>query len=60
MNNHFVDNSLLSMTTEKESISTAMKFLSLFFKPLGVIVSDHKTNYWIIGLDNPPKWIATT
>ena len=57
---HFVDDSLLTMTTEKEYIITTMQFLALFCKELGAIVSDTKIDYQIIGLNDPPTWIPTS
>jgi hypothetical protein len=29
----------------------------VFCEAFGVIVSDHKTNYLLVGLDEPPSWI---
>ena len=60
MTSNFSDDSLLSATTERESISTAMDCLNLFCKTSRAIVNEYKTNYWVVDLHDPPTWIPTT
>lgn len=60
VNDHFANDSPFLTTAQKESFPNAMECFSLVFKEPGAIVNDRKTNYWIIGLDNPPAWIPTT
>ena len=60
VNNHFPNDSILSMIAEKEYVLIVMECLSLFYKASGAIVNDHKIYYWIISLDDLPAWIPTT
>jgi hypothetical protein len=55
INNHFSDDSLLSISTNQELVSTSRDCLAMFFEDSKAIVSDHKIDYWIVGLeDHPP------
>ena len=60
VNNHFLDDSLVSMIVDRELVSTTSKCLNLFCQALGDIISDNKSDYWIVGLDEPPTWIMIT
>jgi hypothetical protein len=57
VNNHFLDDSLFSVRDEQESVDGALTCLDTFCVASGAMVSVHKTNFWIIGLDSSPKWI---
>ena len=58
VNNHFVDDSLLSIQVNQESMYfSTWDFFSIFCKEYGSKIGDHKTKYWLIGIDEPPKWI---
>ena len=60
VNNHFADDSLMSMKAYQDSIVGAQDCLSTFCEASGVVVNDHKINYWLVGLDEPPTWIPLT
>ena len=53
LNNHFEDYSLFSMSVDTESFSTVAICLNLFCNDaLETIVSEQKTNHWVISLDD--------
>jgi len=54
--NHFAYDSLFSVSIDQKSISTARDCLVVFCEASGAIVSDHKTNYWLVGLEDQPTW----
>jgi hypothetical protein len=56
INNNFVDDSLMSVSTDQNSISTSMDCLAVFCEASGAIFSDHKTNYWLFGIEDRPTW----
>ena len=60
VNNHFVDDSHLSMIAKNEYVSIFMECLILFCKATSAIVSYNKIDYWITSLDDPPTWIPNT
>jgi len=49
--NHFADDSLLSVRVDQDSVAGARDCLSVFCEASGAIVSDHKMDYWLVGLD---------
>jgi hypothetical protein len=51
---------LLFVNVDYRSVDGAFSCLDTFCAASGVVVSAHKIDYWIIGLDTPPKWIPTT
>jgi len=44
-NNDFANDSLLLVSVERSSIDSAHAFFDTFYLELGVVVSDHKTNF---------------
>lgn len=54
MVNHFVDDPLLSLSVEEGSIDEALAFLYTFCLASIIVVDDHKTDFWLVGLDSPP------
>jgi hypothetical protein len=56
VNDHFADDSLLLVSVDQESVSAARDCFILFCEVVGAIVSDHKTNYWLVGLEDLPTW----
>ena len=59
VNNHFADDSLLSMHVEQSLVDGAHACLVLFCLALSAMVSDHKIDLWLVGLDSPLGWILT-
>ena len=59
VNNHFIYVYYFYDCWEKIFFNIYVLF-DFFYKAFGAIVSEHKTNYWIIGIDNLPKWIPKT
>jgi hypothetical protein len=57
VNYHFVDDSLLSMQIDQSSIDGACACLDLFCSASGVVVSEHRMDFWLVGLDTLPHWI---
>ena len=57
INNPFVDDSLLSVSTDQGLVSTARDCLAMFCEASGAIVNDHKTNYWLVGIEDHPTWL---
>jgi len=53
VNNHFVDDSLLSNNVEQCSINKDLACLQTFFYALGVAVSYHKIDFWLVRLNSP-------
>lgn len=57
VNNHFTDNSLLSVSVEQRSVNGALPCLDTLCVTSGFVVSNHKIEFWLVGLDSPPDWI---
>lgn len=57
VNHLFADDSLLSVCVDQGSVDGARDCLAVFCKAFGAVVSDHKTNYWLVGLEDPPDSI---
>jgi hypothetical protein len=57
VNNHVIDDSHLSVSVGKGLVDGALACLDMFSATSGVVVSDHKTNYWLVVLDAPLDWI---
>jgi len=51
VNNHFAGDSLLFVRVNQESVARARDYLSAFFLAFEAMVSDHKTDYWLVDLD---------
>lgn len=51
VNNHFVDDSHLLVRAEKVSVDGALACLDTFCSASGDIVNAHKTDFWLVGLD---------
>lgn len=51
---------MLSFCANQELVTSARYRLSLFCQASGVLISDHKTNHWLIVLEEAPNWIHTT
>jgi hypothetical protein len=60
INNHFVDDSLFTTFVDKNFVSTTKDCLAMFCKASWKIVSDHKTNYWLVGIEDYPMWFPTS
>ena len=60
MNNHFVDDSLLSLRADQEVIANARDCLSIFLHACQALFSDNKTYYWLVGLEDPLDWIPSS
>lgn len=54
VNNHFTNDSLLSIGMDQSSVDDALSCLVNFCRAFGAIVSPHKTIFWLIGVDMPP------
>jgi hypothetical protein len=57
VNIHFVDDSLLPLRVEYKSVDGASTCLDTFCFASGVVVSTHKIDFWLVGLNSPPGWI---
>jgi len=53
VNNHFVDDSLLSVNAEQGSVEGAISCLNTFCTASDSVVNNHKTKYWLVGRDSP-------
>jgi hypothetical protein len=54
VNNHFADDSLLSISADQGLLMGLFLDLDTFCELLqGSMVNAHKTDYWLIGLDFP-------
>lgn len=53
--NHFANDSLLLARVERKSVDGALACLDTFCSASGSMVSGHKTNFWLVGLDAPSK-----
>ena len=58
VNNHFVEDSLVSVRDDQDSFISVQDYLSKFLNSSRAIINDHKIYYWLDGLDEPPSWIS--
>jgi hypothetical protein len=57
INNHFIDDSLLTMRVEQDLVDMVLTCLDTFFFGLGVMVSALNTIFWFFGMDSLLDWI---
>jgi len=60
LNNHFVDDYLIFISVDQGFANVALSCLDTFCATLGIMVSAHKIDYWLIGMDSPPEWILAS
>lgn len=60
VNNHFANHSLLLVSVERCSMNGALAWLNTFYPTLGFVVSNRKTDFWLVGLESLPNWIPAT
>ena len=56
-NNHIVHDFFLSFQVDQNLVSSCRGFLSIFSNASRATISDHKNDYWLIGIDGSPIWI---
>jgi len=59
VNNHFAHGSLLSVQLDQNLVEVTKGCLDIFCSAYGVVVSEWKTNYWLLGLDDSLAWIPS-
>jgi hypothetical protein len=53
VNNHFAVDSLLSVQADQDLVACVRSCLYVFCEASRTIISNHKIDYWLVGLDNP-------
>ena len=56
-NNYIAHDFFLSFQVDEDLVSSCRGFLSIFCNASRATINDHKTDYWLIGIDGSPIWI---
>lgn len=59
VNNHFTDNSLLSVRIDHVLVEGTRHCLDIFFHVSGRVVSERKIDFWVVGIDDLVAWIPS-
>jgi len=60
VNNHFVNDSLLFVSDEWGLVDGSLACLDTLCVTSSSMVSSHKNDYWLVGMDTLLDWIPTT